>query len=55
MTALLPIALRDIKTELFHDAVTSLCLFFYAIEQKVIDEEKTIGLGEEAFRDPMPA
>jgi hypothetical protein len=55
MTALLPIALRDIKTELFHDAVTSLCLFFDAIEQKVIDEEKTIGLGEEAFRDPMPA
>jgi hypothetical protein len=39
MTTLLPVALRGIKTELVRDAVTSLCLFFNAIEQKVIDEE----------------
>jgi hypothetical protein len=32
MTALLPVALRGIKTELVRDAVTSLCLFFNAIE-----------------------
>jgi hypothetical protein len=55
MTALPPIALRGIKIELVRDAVTSLCLFFNAIEQKVIDEEKQIGLREEAFQDPMPA
>jgi hypothetical protein len=55
MTTLLPVSLRGIKTELVCDTVTSLCLFFNAIEQKVIDEKKTIGLGEEAFRDPMPA
>jgi hypothetical protein len=36
MTALLSVALRGIKTELVRDAVTSLCLFFNAIEQKVI-------------------
>jgi hypothetical protein len=35
MTALLTIALRGIKTELVHDAVTSLCLFFNLIEHKV--------------------
>jgi hypothetical protein len=40
MIALLPVALRGIKTELVHDAATSLCLFFNVIEQKVIDEEK---------------
>jgi hypothetical protein len=40
MTTLLLVALRGIKTELVHDVVTSLCLFFNAIEQKVIDEEK---------------
>jgi hypothetical protein len=40
MTTLLPIALRGIMTKLVHDAVTSLCLFFNAIEQKVIDKEK---------------
>jgi hypothetical protein len=39
MTALLPVALRGIKTELVRDAATSLCLFFNAIEKKVIDEE----------------
>jgi hypothetical protein len=39
MKALLPVALRGIKTELVRDVVTSLCLFFNAIEQKVIDEE----------------
>jgi hypothetical protein len=32
MTTLLPIALRGIKTELVPDTVTSLCLFFNAIE-----------------------
>jgi hypothetical protein len=53
MTTLLPVALRGIKTELVCDAITSLCLFFNAIEQNVFDE--TIGLREEAFRDPMPA
>jgi hypothetical protein len=44
MTTLLPVALRGIKTELVHDVVTSLCLFFNAIEQKVIDEEKLLDL-----------
>jgi hypothetical protein len=39
MTTLFPVALRGIKAELVRDAVTSLCLFFNAIEQKVIDEE----------------
>jgi hypothetical protein len=42
MTALLPVALRGIKTELVRNAVTSLCLFFNAIEQKVIDDEKLL-------------
>jgi hypothetical protein len=55
MITLLPVALRGIKTELVRDAVTSLCLLFNAIEQKVIDEEKAIGLREEVFRDLMPA
>jgi hypothetical protein len=32
MTALLPVALRGIKTVQVHDTVTSLCLFFNAIE-----------------------
>jgi hypothetical protein len=32
MTTLLPVAFRGIKTELVRDAVTSLCLFFNAIE-----------------------
>jgi hypothetical protein len=44
MTTLLLVALRGIKTELGRDAVTSLCLFFNAIEQKVIDEEKLLDL-----------
>jgi hypothetical protein len=39
MIALLLVALRGIKIELAHDAVTSLCLFFNAIEHKVIVEE----------------
>jgi hypothetical protein len=34
MTALLPVALRGIKTKLVRDTVTSLCLFFNAIEYK---------------------
>jgi hypothetical protein len=49
MTALLPIALRGIKTELVRDAVTSLCLFFNAIEHKVIDEEKILNLERRHF------
>jgi hypothetical protein len=49
MTALLPLALRGIKTKLVRDAVTSLCLFFNAIEQKVIDEEKLLDLGRRHF------
>ena len=36
MTALLPVALRGIKTVLVREAVMS-CFFFNAIEQKVID------------------
>jgi hypothetical protein len=51
MTTLLPVALRGI--ELVCDAVTSLCLFLNAIEQKVINEKKTIRLREEAFRHPI--
>jgi hypothetical protein len=49
MIALLPVALRGIKTELVCDAVTSLCLFFDAIEQKVIDEEKLLDLEKRHF------
>jgi hypothetical protein len=41
-TTLLPVALRGIKTDWF--VITSLCLFFNAIEQKVIDEEKLLDL-----------
>jgi hypothetical protein len=54
MTTLLPVALRGIKTELVHDTVTSLCLFFNAIEQKVIDEEKLLDLERRHF-ETMPA
>jgi hypothetical protein len=43
MTALLPVALRGIKTELVRD------LFFNAIEQKVIDEEKLLDLERRHF------
>jgi hypothetical protein len=49
MIALLPVALRGIKTELVRNAVTSLCLFFNAIEQKVIDEEKLLDLERRHF------
>jgi hypothetical protein len=49
MTTLLPFALRGIKTELVRDAVTRLCLFFSAIEQKVIDEEKLLDLERRHF------
>jgi hypothetical protein len=52
MTALLPVALRDIKTELVHDAVASSSLFFNAIEQKVIDEEKLLDLERRHFEIP---
>jgi hypothetical protein len=44
MTTLLPVALRGIKTKLVRDTVMSLCLFYNAIEQKVIDEEKLLDL-----------
>jgi hypothetical protein len=49
MTTLLLVALRGIKTELVRDAVTSLCLFFSAIEQKVIDEEKLLDIERRHF------
>jgi hypothetical protein len=49
MTALLPVAVRGIKTELVRDAVTSWCLFFNAIEQKVTDEEKLLDLERRHF------
>jgi hypothetical protein len=49
MTVLLPIALRGIKTEPVRDAVMSLCLFFNAIEQKLIDEEKLLDLERRHF------
>jgi hypothetical protein len=49
MITLLPVALRGIKTELVRDAVTSLCLFFNAIEQKVIDEQKLLDLETRHF------
>jgi hypothetical protein len=49
MKALLPVALRGIKTELVHNAVTSLCLFFNAMEQKMIDEEKLLDLERRYF------
>jgi hypothetical protein len=49
MTALLPVALRGIKTVQVHDAVMSLCLFFNAIEQKVIDEEELLKLERSHF------
>jgi hypothetical protein len=49
MTAFLPVALRGIETELVRDTVTSLCLFFNAIEQKVIDEETLLYLDRRHF------
>jgi hypothetical protein len=49
MTALLPVELRGIKTELVRNVVTSLCLFFNAIEQKVISEEKLLDLERRHF------
>jgi hypothetical protein len=49
MTTLLPVALKGIKTELVRDAVMSLCLFFNAIEHKVIDEEKLLDLERRHF------
>jgi hypothetical protein len=49
MIALLLVALRGIKIELAHDAVTSLCLFFNAIEHKVIVEEKLLNLERRYF------
>jgi hypothetical protein len=44
MTTLLPVAIRGIKIELVREALTSLCLFFNATEQKVIDEERLLEL-----------
>jgi hypothetical protein len=49
MTTLLPVARRDMKIELVCDAVTSLCLFFNPIEQKMIDEEKLLDLERRHF------
>jgi hypothetical protein len=49
MAALLHVALRGIKTELVHNAVMSLCLFFNAIEQMVIDEAKLLDLKRRNF------
>jgi hypothetical protein len=49
ITTLLPVRLRDFKTELVHDTVTSLSLFFNVIEQKVIDEEKLLDLVKRHF------
>jgi hypothetical protein len=49
MTALLPVALRGIKTEMVRNTVTSLCLFFNVIEQKVIDKEKLLDLERRHF------
>jgi hypothetical protein len=49
MIDLLPVALRGIKTELVRNEVTSLCLFFNAIEQKVINEEKLLDLERRHF------
>jgi hypothetical protein len=49
MTTLLPVALRGIKTELVREAVASLYLFFNAIEQKVIDEEKLLDMERRHF------
>jgi hypothetical protein len=49
MAALLPVALRGIKIELGRNAVTSLSLFFNAIEQRVIDEEKLLDLERRHF------
>jgi hypothetical protein len=49
MTALLPVALRGIKTELVRDVVMSLCLFFNAIEKNVIDKEKLLNLERRHF------
>jgi hypothetical protein len=49
MTALLPVALKGIKTELVRNVVTCLCLLLNAIEQKVIDEEKLLDLGRRHF------
>jgi hypothetical protein len=51
MISLLPVALRGIKIELVHDTVTSLCLFFNAIEQNVIDEEKLLDLERRHFEN----
>jgi hypothetical protein len=42
-------SLRVIKKELFSDAVMSLCLFFNAIEQKVIDEKNLLDLERRHF------
>jgi hypothetical protein len=49
MATLLPVALRGMKTELVRDAITSLCLFFNAIEEKVIHEDKLLDLERRHF------
>jgi hypothetical protein len=42
--------LEVFKIELIRDVVTSLCLFFNAIEQKVIDEKKLLDLERRHFK-----
>jgi hypothetical protein len=49
MTTLLPVALRGIKIELVREVIMSLCLFFNAIEQKVINDGKLLDLERRHF------
>jgi len=49
MTTLLLVALRGIKTVLVREAVMSLCFFFNAIEQKVIDVDALSRLQKRHF------
>jgi hypothetical protein len=51
IAALLPVALRGIKIEQVRDTVTSLCLFFNAIEWKVIDEKKLLDFERRHFEN----
>ena len=39
MTSVLPVAIRNVLLMNIHETVTSLCFFFNAIEQNVIDDE----------------
>lgn len=44
MTSLLPVAIRNVLPVKVREAVMSLCFFFNAIEQKVIDDESLVPL-----------